>query len=47
MTKGTASMGELMTLAKAFNAEANTDGDLLSYREATEGPEKAQWKKAI
>ena len=47
MTKGTASMAELMTLAKAFNAEANTDGDPLTYREATEGPEKAQWKQKL
>ena len=40
-------MAELMTLAKAFNAEANADGDPLIYREATEGPEKTQWKEAI
>ena len=38
MTKGTAFMAELMSLARAFNAEANMDGDPLTYREATEGP---------
>lgn len=33
--------------SRAFNAEINADGDPLTYREATEGPEKAQWKKAM
>ena len=34
-------------MARALNAEASTDGDPLVLEEATEGPEKAQWLKAM
>ena len=44
MTRAT-SMAEL--IARALNAEANADGDPLTLQEATEGPEKAQWQRAI